>query len=206
MPPQLPSHLPLPRPPSPAGPREGSSARSARPTWPRALLPDPRASPALPSPTLRGVADRGSEHLQRGEAQHPLLGTWYGVRKGCTWQRRTQKSCDITESQPVPGESFCLAAPPCPPGFLSASSFPHNYLPGETGWVGPHPDPRQATAAGLTKHLGSRISEAALLLGGFASEGPGVGGAAQPQGEIGWLGKPGCPLFSSEPPPPARRE
>lgn len=106
VPPRLLSRRPLPGPPSPAGPRQGSSARPACPTWPRVLLPDQRASPALPSRTLRGVADRGSEHLQPGEAQHPPLGTWYGVRKGCTWERRTQKSCDITESQPVLRESF----------------------------------------------------------------------------------------------------
>ncbi|XP_024595491.1 LOW QUALITY PROTEIN: uncharacterized protein LOC112396150, partial [Neophocaena asiaeorientalis asiaeorientalis] len=113
-----------------------------------------------------------------------------------TSQRRTQKSCDITERQTVERESFCLAAAPCPLGFKSTYSSPHITSQERDGAVPLHPDPSQAKAARLTQHLGSGISKAAILLGGFASEGPGDGSAA-PQGQneeasSRGLGKPGC--------------
>ena len=144
----------LPRPPSPACPLGGASARPARPTLPRAL-PTSSARPSLSAEPDPGRACGGSKHLQQGDARHPLFGTWYRVRRGCTSQRRTQKSCDITESQTVERESFCLAAAPCPLDFKSTYSSPHNYLAGERRGGPPPPGPQPSescttdTASGL---------------------------------------------------------
>ncbi|XP_022357745.1 uncharacterized protein LOC111146483, partial [Enhydra lutris kenyoni] len=89
---------------------------------------------------------------------------------GYTSDSRAEKNCDITEGQN--GESFSLAAPPCHLGFESTYGSPQLPRPREMGRVPLLPDPSQARAAGLTQHL-VLGSQRPILLGGFASEGPG---------------------------------
>lgn len=205
-----------PRPPSPVGPRHLVRAlgRPARPIPPLALPPRCQA----PLPLCRSGPERGrhrSEHLQPGGARHPRFGTWNPVGRRCTSDGRAEKICDSSESQNGERESFSLAVPPCPLGFKSTHGSPQLPPPRETGRVPLHPDPSQANAAGLTQHLGSRSSKAAIPLGGAASEGPRVGSAApqaktEEAGSRG-LGEPSClgresSLFSNSAQQPTEKE